>query len=322
MQLTAATAFGSGRRRNDRRAAAPTRSSFVHARELLGQWVERLRSFLDIKPKQIGVIGGGKRKPTGVVDVAVIQSLVRRGEVEMADWLLKTSGAEEPGQIFVAIEVPHGPVVETLIERGFAVHAINPKQMDRFRDRFSMAGAKDDSRDAEVMASSAAHRSAMLSQARRPPIPVVVELREWSRIAEELGVERNRLANRLREQLWRYFPALLELEDDLQRRMAARVPRPRADAGQGRPAARDHDRQVAQGATHPPLRRRHDPQSRARAAAAARRRNRRSRQRPRRLADPAPAARSIARFSDAERKTRRPHRPPRRPAEETEPGQE
>ena len=45
--------------------------------------------------------------------------------------------------------------------------------------------------------------------------PVVVELREWSRISEEIGVERNRLANRLREQLWRYFPALLELESDL-----------------------------------------------------------------------------------------------------------
>src|SRR5580704_15720963 len=32
---------------------------------------------------------------------------------------------------------------------------------------------------------------------------------------EDLGVERNRLVNRLREQLWRYFPALLELEDNL-----------------------------------------------------------------------------------------------------------
>ena len=37
----------------------------------------------------------------------------------------------------MAIEVPHGPVVESFIERGFAVHAINPKQLDRFRDRFS-----------------------------------------------------------------------------------------------------------------------------------------------------------------------------------------
>ena len=50
------------------------------------------------------------------------------------------------------------------MERGFKVHAINPKQMDRFRDRFTLAGAKDDSRDAEVMA-SAAHRRALLPTA-------------------------------------------------------------------------------------------------------------------------------------------------------------
>ncbi|MER9567431.1 MULTISPECIES: DEAD/DEAH box helicase family protein [unclassified Mesorhizobium] len=53
----------------------------VHRRELLTQWVERLSSFLNIDPKQIGTIGGGKRKPTGVIDVALIQSLVRHGEV-------------------------------------------------------------------------------------------------------------------------------------------------------------------------------------------------------------------------------------------------
>jgi hypothetical protein len=46
--------------------------------------------------------------------------------------------------IHVAVEIPHGPIVETLLERGFNVYAINPKQLDRFRDRFSPAGAKDD----------------------------------------------------------------------------------------------------------------------------------------------------------------------------------
>jgi len=76
------------------------------------------------------------------------------GLAEMAAWLLAVSRAASPDQIHIAIEVPHGPVVETLIERGFNVHAINPKQMDRFRDRFTLAGAKDDSRDAEVMASA------------------------------------------------------------------------------------------------------------------------------------------------------------------------
>jgi hypothetical protein len=45
--------------------------------------------------------------------------------------------------------------------------------------------------------------------------PTVLELRARSRIASDLGAERNRLTNRLREQLWRCFPAMLELESDL-----------------------------------------------------------------------------------------------------------
>lgn len=50
----------------------------------------------------------------------------------------------------MAIEVPHGPIVETLLERGFRVYVVNPKQLDRFRDRFTVAGAKDDRRDAHA----------------------------------------------------------------------------------------------------------------------------------------------------------------------------
>ncbi|MFX6007027.1 transposase, partial [Acinetobacter baumannii] len=72
------------------------------------------------------------------------------GLAAMAAWLMTASGAAEACQVHVAIEVPHGPIVETLIERDFNLYAINPKQMDRFRDRFTVAGAKDDSRDALV----------------------------------------------------------------------------------------------------------------------------------------------------------------------------
>jgi hypothetical protein len=73
---------------------------------------------------------------------------------EMAAWLTSISGAE-PSAIRVAIEMPHGLIVETLLEHGFNVYAINPKQLDRFRDRFSPAAAKDDSRDAELLAGQA-----------------------------------------------------------------------------------------------------------------------------------------------------------------------
>ena len=51
------------------------------------------------------------------------------GFAEMADWIAATAAAE-PHVTGVAIEVPHGPVVETLMERGFLVHSINPKQLD------------------------------------------------------------------------------------------------------------------------------------------------------------------------------------------------
>lgn len=54
----------------------------VHRRQLLDQWVERLSTFLGIPAKSIGRIGGGRNTPTGLLDVAVIQSLVKKGFVD------------------------------------------------------------------------------------------------------------------------------------------------------------------------------------------------------------------------------------------------
>ena len=53
----------------------------VHRTELLKQWQERLQSFLDVGKGVVGTIGGGKAKPTGKIDIAVMQSLSRQGEV-------------------------------------------------------------------------------------------------------------------------------------------------------------------------------------------------------------------------------------------------
>lgn len=131
----------------------------------------------------------------------------------LATWIL-TLTEVEPDAVEVAIEAPHGPVVETLMARGFRVHAINPKQLDRFRDRFSPAGAKDDSRDAQVLA-DALRTDPRCFRRLQPLDPRVVELREGSRLLDDLRHDRNRLANRVRELLWRYFPAMLELDDDV-----------------------------------------------------------------------------------------------------------
>jgi len=147
--------------------------------------------------------------PTGPTQRAFLHDASGLGA--MVDWLC--AQADQPEQIAVAIETPHGPVVEALMDRGINVYAINPKQLDRFRDRFSPAGAKDDRRDALVLASSLATDRHCF---RRLEVldSTLIELREWSRMYDELKEERSRLANRIRQQLWRYYPQAIELVDD------------------------------------------------------------------------------------------------------------
>jgi transposase len=112
----------------------------------------------------------------------------------------------------VGIETPRAAVVETLLDRGVAVFALNPKQLDRFRDRHTVGGAKDDRRDAYVLADSLrtdqpSFRAVKLSSAE------FVELRELSRLRDELTAERLALGNRLSDHLNRYFPSVLQLGD-------------------------------------------------------------------------------------------------------------
>lgn len=129
--------------------------------------------------------------------------------IEWADSIVALAGGD-PARVAAAIEVPHGPVVETLLERGVHVYALNPKQLDRFRDRYTVAGAKDDRRDAHVAAASlATDRPAF--RRLHPEDPKLIRLRELARGEAELQQELARLANRLRDQLLRYDPQALTL---------------------------------------------------------------------------------------------------------------
>lgn len=124
--------------------------------------------------------------------------------------LLNREAAGNPAAAAVAIEVPRGAIVETLLERGMQVFSVNPKQLDHFRDRHTMAGAKDDRRDALVLADSLrtdarAFRKLALDD------PLVIRIRELSRMHEDLREMRNVLTNRLREQVFRFAPHLLSL---------------------------------------------------------------------------------------------------------------
>lgn len=81
--LAAATAFGktviAARLIADR---AVNTLVLVHRRQLLDQWAAQLSEFLDLAPDQIGQIGSGKRNPTRFIDIALIQSLCRKGTVD------------------------------------------------------------------------------------------------------------------------------------------------------------------------------------------------------------------------------------------------
>jgi transposase len=132
---------------------------------------------------------------------------------ELGDWLLRTTQAS-PAEIAVAIETTHGPVVDALIDRGFRVYAINPKQLDRFRDRYSVAGAKDDTRDADTLGRSL-RTDPEAFRVLSPDNPLIVQLREASRTAAELTRDLGRLTNQLRDLLWRYYPQMLALDDNL-----------------------------------------------------------------------------------------------------------
>jgi transposase len=127
-------------------------------------------------------------------------------------WLIELAGGD-PAALAVAIERPDGLVVEALLDRDIAVFTLNPKQLDRFRDRFSAAGAKDDRRDALVLAD--ALRTDGHAFRRVTPDPdEVVALRGLVREDDALRIEATALSNRLREGLGRYHPQLLGLAAD------------------------------------------------------------------------------------------------------------
>jgi transposase len=128
---------------------------------------------------------------------------------EALSWVCEQTGAG-PAAIAVGIETPRGALVDTVIEQGFPVFALNPKQLDRFRDRFTAAGAKDDDRDAHVLADALRTDRRAFRQVR-PDDPLIIQLREVTRLREDLQEDEQRLANRLRDQLYRVHAAWLSI---------------------------------------------------------------------------------------------------------------
>ena len=115
-----------------------------------------------------------------------------------------------PEQVLVAIEVSHGAVVEALLAKQLPVRSINPKLLDRLRDRFSPAGAKDDRRDAFVLAScveSDAHAFRRVEPGNDENLRLQAATRLRGDLKSGFGADANRLWSELRG----YRPGLLVL---------------------------------------------------------------------------------------------------------------
>ncbi len=156
---------------------------------------------------------------------------VRHGGRGLAE-LVMALAHEVAGQnhrLAVAIEVNSGPVVETLVLQGFRVYSINPKQLDRLRDRYFPSGAKDDRRDALVLAQSL-RTDRPLFRLVEASAPETIALRQITRTRDELQRDLQRVTNRLRNLLAQYFPALLQLSpnasDPLVWALIERAPQP------------------------------------------------------------------------------------------------
>lgn len=120
----------------------------------------------------------------------------------------------DPSQVLVAIETRHSVLVPHLLEAGYTVYPINPKAVDRYRDRFRVSGASSDVYDAEVLAHilrTDRHRHRPLHLASE----LVEELKILTRHRESLVEQRTALLLRLRHALLSFYPQALELFGDL-----------------------------------------------------------------------------------------------------------
>jgi len=101
-------------------------------------------------------------------------------------------------------------LVDWLLDHGVQVYSLNPRQLDRLGDRHTVSGAKDDSRDAFVLADALRtdlHKFSLMAL----PDPVQVAIRQASRRYDTLQTECHRSANRLWELMLQCAPGLLGL---------------------------------------------------------------------------------------------------------------
>jgi transposase len=136
------------------------------------------------------------RVPEGVEGVARLHELV-------------AAHAEEPSQVVVGIELDRGLLVGALVGAGYAVHAVNPLSVDRYRDRHRTSGAKSDPGDAKVLA-DLVRTDRHLHRRVAGDTELAEAVKVLARAHQGLIWSRQRQLNQLRNALREFYPAALE----------------------------------------------------------------------------------------------------------------
>ena len=138
---------------------------------------------------------GRRRVAHGVEGVASLHELV-------------ASHADAPDEVVIGIETDRGLLVQSLVGAGYEVYAVNPRSVDRYRDRHGLSGAKSDAADAVVLAelvrTDRHHHRAVAGDSDE-----VEGLKVLARSHQNLIWARTRHQNQLRHLLLEYYPAAL-----------------------------------------------------------------------------------------------------------------
>lgn len=150
-----------------------------------------------------------------VIEMKVLQQ--PQAMSEFGTWLHQRKAEEI--ELWAAIEKPHGRIVDFLLDHAVVVYPVNPKALDRARDRFRMSQSKSDSFDAYVLAEFLRTDHAHL-RALEPNSAQAQELKMLSRDHQRLMRQKTRLLNQIGITLKEYYPRPLEVFGDLESKIA------------------------------------------------------------------------------------------------------
>jgi transposase len=136
------------------------------------------------------------RVPEGVDGVARIHEMV-------------AGHADDPADVVVGIELDRGLLVGALVSAGYAVHAVNPLSVDRYRDRHRTSGAKSDPGDAKVLA-DLVRTDRHLHRQVAGDTELAEAVKVLARAHQGLIWSRQRQLNQLRNALREFYPGALE----------------------------------------------------------------------------------------------------------------